>query len=306
MKSDKFTEGERNILSDTINKLDRELKAKEFIIEQLNRNSELSEKYLNTSISDLENANQEISRINQILLERNKIIDENFHQLENAYKELEEFTYIASHDLKSPLQNILNFVNLLKESENGNITSEGNTFINFIHESAVRMNETLVDTLEYSKIDKSNINASETDFEEVIEIVKKNLHKQIQESKATIVTNALPNFPAFKTSIIQLFQNLIANSINYCRPDVPPIIYVGSSKIENGWSFQVVDNGKGIESEFQHKIFKAFQRLESGTSGTGIGLAICMKVVKMHKGNIRYQPNPKGGSIFSFELKPIS
>jgi PAS domain S-box-containing protein len=224
-------------------------------------------------------------------------------ELANSNRDLEQFAYVASHDLQEPLHVVTSFADLLSIRCDKKLDPKEKEYIDFIKQAANQARRLVKELLEYSRIGKSN-QSQMIDIKMVLEEVKFNLRLPIEESKAEIITDGLPTIQAAHSEIVQLFQNLISNAIKYQTPDVPPRIVITWSKLNNMYLFSVKDNGIGIEQQYKERIFEMFQRLHSpDSSGTGIGLAICKKIVEQHGGKIWMESEPGKGSIFYFTLR---
>jgi PAS domain S-box-containing protein len=223
--------------------------------------------------------------------------------LKRSNIELEEFAYIASHDLREPLRKMINFSELLAKRYKGQMDEKADRCIWHITDGAARMNRLIDDLLEYSRVGRMEFPIDSVDMNEVLESVKKDLHVMIQESGAVLTSHALPTIQAVPIQMAQLLQNLIANAIKYRGNDVPHV-QISATQISGEWQFEVQDNGIGIASEYHEQIFKIFQRLHSKDqySGTGIGLAVCKRIVTRHKGRIWVDSHPGKGSTFVFTL----
>ncbi|TLP80123.1 PAS domain S-box protein [Maribacter sp. ACAM166] len=224
--------------------------------------------------------------------------------LKTKNKELEQFAYIASHDLQEPLDTVSCFAKLLEEEYKGKLDSNADRYLDFIQQSTKRMKSLITGLLEYSriggkrKLEKVNCN-------KLLAFIEEDLHVLIQEKEAVITCEELPELLAYPIEMKQLFQNLISNALKYSQHNVPSIIHISTKKLKDGWQFKFMDNGIGIEEEFKEKIFIIFQRLHNKEDyeGTGIGLAQCRKIVTMHNGEIWMKSNLNAGSAFYFTIK---
>ena len=239
------------------------------------------------------------------LRELNEALELRAEQLATSNTELERFAYIASHDLQEPLRTITSFLQLFKRKYAGQVDETGDNYINFAVEGADRMKQLILDMLEYSRVNTTlNLN-EEIDIRQVINEVLFNFSGKIKLSDAIIeLGDFMPRINAVKTQMMQLFQNLISNAIKYQQAGNPPHITITASENEKDWRFTVADNGIGIDEKFYDKIFVIFQRLHSKTqyAGTGIGLAICKKIVEKHNGRIWVSSELKKGSTFHFTI----
>jgi signal transduction histidine kinase len=226
--------------------------------------------------------------------------------MERSNKDLQQFAYVASHDLQEPLRMVSSYVQLLQRRYQGKLDADADDFIGFAVDGAMRMQQLIQGLLSYSRINTHGNPSSPTDVGEVLGQVITNLRLTIDESNARIAHDALPVVEADATQLVQLFQNLIANAIKFCGA-VPPEILVTAEKEAPYWVFCVRDNGIGLDPEFADRIFTIFQRLHSRKDypGTGIGLAICKRIVERHGGSIWVKSAPGEGSTFCFTL-PVS
>lgn len=316
--SHSIEESERVELLQELKLLQTEIDENDFKLKRILKDKSIASNILEATIRDLERNQSELKELNQQLsfqkeelklqtkiIEGNaKTLQKNLDKLELSYHELEQFSYIASHDLKSPLRTISSFAQLLKQRYHQELDGEGRDFIDFIVGGVSQMNAVINGLLQYSRIEHNSMMMADCDLNEVLEIVLANLKTDIEENKAEIRSVSLPVIYGHKIAIIQLFQNLIHNAIKF-KSDLPPVIKISSRYLETQqkWEFKIADNGIGISQEFQRKAFLPFQRLTTKrTPGLGIGLAICYKVVKIHNGDIRFESNPECGSTFVFTI----
>lgn len=217
--------------------------------------------------------------------------------------ELEQFAYVASHDLQEPLRMVIGFVQLLQRRYRHVFDKDAIDFISYAVDGAMRMQTLIKDLLLYSRLGTRGDPGESTECSTVLKEALGNLRSTIKESAAEITHGELPAVAANKTTLVQLFQNLIGNAIKF-RGENPPRIHIKAKKIDNFWQFGVVDNGIGIQPEFKERIFLIFQRLHGKAEypGTGIGLAICNKIVTQYGGQIWVESNPGIGSTFYFTL----
>jgi PAS domain S-box-containing protein len=225
-------------------------------------------------------------------------------ELNRSNEELGQFAYIASHDLQEPLRMVASYTQLLARRYKGRLDSDADEFITFAVDGANRMQRLIQDLLAYSRVGTKGKDLLVTSSEEALQRAILNLRGAIADSGAMVTHDPLPAVMADETQLVQLFQNLIGNAIKYQNPGVPRIHI---SAIKNGggkWTFSVRDNGLGIDPQYFERIFVMFQRLHKREefAGTGIGLAICKKIVERHGGEISVQSQPGKGSTFSFAL----
>jgi PAS domain S-box-containing protein len=233
-----------------------------------------------------------------------KALNEN---LERSNRELEQFAYVASHDLQEPLRMVSSYTQLLEQRYKDKLDQDANDFIGYAVDGANRMQRLIQDLLEYSRITTRGQPLALLDGHEVLGEAIKNLQAAIQESGALVTSNDLPMVLGDRTQIVQVFQNLIGNGIKFKRPDVAPLIHISAEDDlhDNRFRlFKVSDNGIGIEPRHFNRLFEIFQRLNSKKEypGTGIGLALCKRIVERHGGRIWMESEPGKGSTFLFSL----
>jgi len=230
-------------------------------------------------------------------------IEKYMQKLEIQNKELEQFVYIASHDLQEPLLTVSSFIDLLKEEYSGTIDPTGEMYLGFIAQSTERMRSLIKGLLDYARLGKKK-EVGMVDCNALIEEVKIDLFSVIERSGAKIIYGNLPVVKGFVTELRLLFQNLISNSLKFSKKEVSPVIRISAQPTRQGWQFSVTDNGIGIEDRFKERIFVIFQRLHNRTDyeGNGIGLAHCKKITELHGGKISVESSPGNGSSFHFTL----
>ncbi|MDJ0746160.1 MAG: ATP-binding protein [Xenococcaceae cyanobacterium MO_167.B27] len=227
-------------------------------------------------------------------------------ELERSNAELEQFAYLASHDLQEPLRMVISFTQLLARRYQGQLDADADRIIGFAVDGAKRMEALIKDMLTYSRLAIQGKPFEYSNCEEVLDLTLKNLQLLIQETGTSIYRNPLPTLPADKSQLVQLFQNLFSNAIKY-HSDKPPEIEIGAEAQNGQWLFYVKDNGIGIKSQYFKRIFAIFQRLHTRQKypGTGIGLALCQKIVNRHGGKIWVESEPGQGSTFYFTIRVI-
>jgi two-component system, sensor histidine kinase and response regulator len=240
-------------------------------------------------------------------IERQRILDrlqQLNEELVRSNQELEEFAYIASHDLQQPLTAISAITQLLTMKYQDSLDARADQYIARIGEGVGRMQQLIRGLLTYARVGPGEQEFALTDCDRALEQALANLQAAIDESGAVITVGQLPTVIADEMQLTQLLQNLIGNSIKYCRPGVVPQIQISAQASEQEWLFSIRDNGIGIETEHFGRIFQIFQRLHSDDeyAGTGIGLSICKRIVESHQGRIWLESQVGVGTIFYFTL----
>jgi PAS domain S-box-containing protein len=225
--------------------------------------------------------------------------------LERSNAELERFAYVASHDLQEPLRAVASHVQILEQDYQGRLDAEADESIRCAVEGAQRMHDLINDYLAYSRIRTGSEPLLPTASGKALEIALNNLDRSIREASASVACDEMPRVLADSSQMVQLFQNLVGNAVKF-RGDDPPRIRVSAVREEGAWRFSVSDNGIGIDPEHSSRIFSMFQRLHTQDRypGTGIGLAICKKIVDRHGGRIWVESQPGLGATFHFTLSP--
>ena len=237
------------------------------------------------------------------VVERTNQLERINNELEFHTREIEQFTYIASHDLQEPLRTLTNFAQLIQEDYAGKLDDDGNKYIDFIYSSAGRMRELVKGLLEYSLLGKERV-MTMVDCNKIIGEVISDMADTIQSSKAEITVQELPLLNGYETELRLLFQNLIKNAIKFHKKEIHPEIKISAERRQDEWIFTMKDNGIGIEENDREKIFIIFRRLHNRSEyeGTGIGLAHCKKIAELHGGKIWVESTPGDGSNFIFTI----
>lgn len=232
--------------------------------------------------------------------ERKAILNE----LRQQNEELKQFAYITTHDLKEPLRNIASFTNLLQRRIGKDLNQDAREFMDYIIGNAKRMNDLLNALKSYVTIDKIELQKDVVNLNTVVNNALANLQLLIQETKTVIEVEELPRIIGHRAYLNQLFQNLINNAIKFCHQE--PHITIKVETEDNCYRFYVKDNGIGIHPDYHEKVFKIFNRLDKQNyDGTGMGLAICKKIVQLHYGKIWIESDGQNGTTFVFELKRV-
>jgi PAS domain S-box-containing protein len=225
-------------------------------------------------------------------------------ELRRSNAELEQFAYVASHDLSEPLRTISGYAELLARRYRGQIDDDADRFIRHTVEGCQRMRQLIDDMLLYSRAGRAPELTEMVDTAQIVRHVVASMDAALSETAGTVDYRDLPAIRGDPVQLAQLFQNLIANSIKFAPAGTPPRVRIEAERHTHGWTFSVADNGIGIETEYRQRIFGMFQRLHGRDDypGTGIGLAICLRVVQAHGGRIWVDDNPQGGTCVHFTL----
>ena len=251
------------------------------------------------------------------LLKSNVTLRTQIHEREKVEKELEQraieltmvnndlrqFAYVASHDMREPVRMITNYVHLLKKRYCDSLDQQAIEYIDYAYNGAKKIHSLMRDIQKYATIGEKATNSEETDLSEVISIVKSKLNYADKDKFFTILHDSLPIVKAARFHMIELFFNLVDNSIKFCEHDHAEID-IKVQETGRNFQFSIEDNGIGIDGEYADKVFNIFQRLDRNNNymGSGIGLSICKRIVEGYKGKIWYESNVKGGTTFHFTL----
>lgn len=280
------------------------------------------EKNADQSITSVMTIGRDVTQVKQSAESARQLAAE----LQRSNQELEQFAYIASHDLQEPLRAIASFTQLLAKRYQGQLDAKADTYIEFIVDGATRMQQLIRDLLAYSRAGRHELKPQPIDCNALLERIQRDLQITIAENAATITADPLPTVTADPTQFGNLLQNLISNSLKY-RSELPPQIHVSAQKellrsedsdtaelsspsqpnVSEEWVFSIQDNGIGLEPQYAERIFGIFQRLHTREEypGTGLGLAICRKIIERHGGRIWVESQLGQGSTFFFTL-PMS
>jgi len=225
-------------------------------------------------------------------------------RLEQQNKDLEQFAFIASHDLQEPLRMVTSYVQLLQRRYGYKLDRDANEFIGFAVDGTLRMKQLITDLLAYSRMGRE-VDIADVDMDIVLQQARANLATALMESGAVLTSDPLPAVRASQTEMLQVLQNLIGNAVKFRRKDVAPVVHVTGREEGDHWRFDVADNGIGIEAQYNEKVFVPFKRLHDKTtySGSGIGLAVAQKIVQRFGGRIWFTSEPGQGTTFHFTIK---
>lgn len=224
-------------------------------------------------------------------------------ELARSNRELEQFAFVASHDLQEPLRMVAAYTQLLGERYRGKLDPDADRYISYACEGALRLQSLIQDLLAFSRVGFSGAPCEKVDVNCSLQTALQNLAPAITESDAVIHAGSLPTIWMSRSQLTQVFQNLIGNAIKF-RTEERPVIYVQSARVDDEWQFSVSDNGIGIEPAHAEAVFAIFQRLHTRNEypGNGIGLAICKRIVERFGGRIWLESHPGRGSKFQFAL----
>jgi signal transduction histidine kinase len=255
---------------------------------------------LEKQVAERLRAESDVRRLNAELEQR---VEERTRELSRMNEELRQFAYVASHDLQEPLRTVASYAQLLARRYRGKLDKDADEFIEYMVGGVTRMHTLLNDMLAYSRVTESkdrplapaNLNA-------VVQSAMMNLDLTISENHADVHVDSLPTVPGDEIQLTQVFQNLISNAIKY-KADEPPRVSISSEAGADEWIISITDNGIGIDPQYAERIFGIFKRLHGRElPGTGMGLAICKRIIERHNGRIWVQPNSGQGSRFCFTL----
>jgi PAS domain S-box-containing protein len=271
--------------------------------EELVRYRDRLEELVQKRTTELEAANAQL----QTEIVERRITDENLRrtaeELERSNRDLEQFAYVASHDLQEPLRAVSGYIQLLQQRYADKLDEKASQYIDGAVDGAVRMQKLIIDLLTFSRVGTRGRTLEWTELSKVLDSTLENLKVGIREANAKITNDPLPRLKVDPTQIAQLFQNLIGNAIKF-RSKQTPEIHIGAKKRQDSWLFSIQDNGIGIDPQYTERIFMIFQRLHTRRKypGTGIGLALCKKIIERHGGKIWVESGPEKGSTFCFTL----
>lgn len=282
------------------------------LIEELNHANDTLEEQVEERTSELKAAQVATLNIMEDLVKNQEALTRNTKELERSNAELEQFAYVSSHDLQEPLRMISSYLQLIERRYKGKLDEDADEFINYAVNGADRMKLLINDLLRFSRVGTRGRELVPVPSETILQQVLENLKFAIEESKAEINAADLPEVLADESQFSQLLQNLLSNAIKF-RGDAPPRIEIQATPEEGPdgeamWKFAIHDNGIGIDPQFFERIFIVFQRLHNSEEypGTGVGLALCKKIVERHGGQIWVESQPAQGSTFFFTLKAVT
>lgn len=248
---------------------------------------------------------EEINQLKEKIQVRDLEIEDLKLKLVNVKTNMDQFSYIASHDLKEPLRMVTSYLGLLKSKFGSQLDGKAKTYIDFAIDGGARLHTMFNGLLDLSQTGRIDEPKRMVPFSEIIDEVKISLAKKIREARAQInVEGNLPEVEVYEKSIMKLMENLICNAIKFSNPDVTPVVEISAKEKANNWEFCIADNGIGIEANYYQQIFAVFSKLHNSVAypGNGIGLAICKKAAEHHGGSIWVHAEVNKGSKFYFTL----
>lgn len=255
-------------------------------------------------VEEMITKSNELEVVNADLIAVSAKLTKSKARLERNNQELRQFAYVASHDLQEPLRAVSSYIQLLSRRYKGELDDDADEFIDFAVDGTLRMKQLINDLLTYSRLDRLVEEMMWIDLNGVVDIACQNLSMQVEETSAVISYEDLPTVWGSQTLLVQLFQNLISNGIKFQNADNQPQIIIEAQQEFDRYLLTIMDNGIGFDNQYSDRIFKIFQRLHNQEvySGTGIGLAICRKVIERHNGRIWVESTLGGGTTFYFTL----
>ncbi|MFH5885281.1 ATP-binding protein [Halalkalibaculum sp. DA3122] len=254
---------------------------------------------------EISKVNNELINVQRQLMKQNREISNLNEQLNRSNRELEHFAYAVSHDLKEPLRMIRSFMRLLEKKYGDELDEKAREYIHYAVDGAERMNAMISSLLEYSRVGRKNREAEEVDLNKVVDKVTRLNRSVIEEHGGAVKCADLPVVVGQEVPLQQLFNNLVSNALKYRKAGTAPVVEIRFKEKPKEWIFTVSDSGRGIAPEYHETIFDLFQRVESAAeeeTGTGMGLAICKKIVEHHGGEIWVESEPGEGSTFYFTI----
>ena len=260
--------------------------------------------HVETMRRDLVHQVEEIRLSHQEVENAHGLLSEKTRELERSNRDLEQFAYVASHDLQEPLRKVASFTQLLQKRYGGSLDERADQYIEFAVDGAKRMQRLIQDLLSFSRVGRTGVPREDVDLEGVLAAALAELSERTEETGAEIVHDPLPTVNGERALLQQLFVNLVGNSLKFRHPDRTPAVRIEVRSMRAHWEISVVDNGIGIDAQYAERVFVIFQRLHSREqyAGTGIGLSLVKRIVEYHKGSIWIEPVASGGTIVRFTL----
>jgi len=259
---------------------------------------------LNLAVQDLHDRNDELQHEIHERTRAESDLQQVIAELSRTNAELERFAYVAAHDLQEPVRGLVSFSQLLERKCAGALGDESKDYLRFIVNEALRMSNLVRDLLEYSRAGGAGLTVGEVDCAELMDTVLQSLRPAVEQKRAQVRIGPLPKIHADQGQLHQVFNNLLGNALKYSGDRTAPSIQVTAERDGEGWRFAVSDNGIGIDPQYHDYVFEVFRRLHTGSAypGTGIGLAICTRIVESHGGRMWLASAPDQGTTFFFTL----
>ncbi|GAA4717581.1 HAMP domain-containing protein [Promicromonospora umidemergens] len=260
--------------------------------------------HVETMRRDLVHQVEEIRLSHQEVENARNLLSDKTRELERSNRDLEQFAYVASHDLQEPLRKVASFTQLLQKRYGGSLDDRADQYIEFAVDGAKRMQRLIQDLLSFSRVGRTGVPREDVDLEGVLTTVLSELSERAKETGAEIVHDPMPEVHGERALLQQLFVNLVGNSLKFRDPGRAPMVRIEVRSMRAHWEISVVDNGIGIDAQYAERVFVIFQRLHAREQypGTGIGLSLVKRIVEYHKGRIWIEPAAGGGTIVRFTL----
>ncbi|MFD2796064.1 ATP-binding protein [Promicromonospora vindobonensis] len=260
--------------------------------------------HVETMRRDLVHQVEEIRLSHQEVENAHALLSDKTRELERSNRDLEQFAYVASHDLQEPLRKVASFTQLLQKRYGGSLDDRADQYIEFAVDGAKRMQRLIQDLLSFSRVGRTGVPREDVDLEGVLTAALSELSERTKETGAEIVHDPMPVVHGERALLQQLFVNLVGNSLKFRDPERTPMIRIEVRSMRAHWEISVVDNGIGIDAQYAERVFVIFQRLHPREqyAGTGIGLSLVKRIVEYHKGRIWIEPAAGGGTIVRFTL----
>ncbi|MFI2752665.1 ATP-binding protein [Cellulomonas sp. P22] len=263
----------------------------------LARDMERMRRTLVDQLDALEESSRQVRETHQQLTEQAE-------ELRRSNRDLEQFAYVASHDLQEPLRKVASFTQLLQKRYGGQLDERADQYIDFAVDGAKRMQQLIQDLLGFSRVGRLGGEETDVDLTKVLAEAVENLGEAVAESGAVVTSDALPQVRGERSLLVQLLQNLVGNAVKFRDPEREPRVHVTARRVEGSWELECTDNGIGIDPQYAERVFVIFQRLHAKDvyEGTGIGLALCKKIVEYHGGRIWIDPSATQGTSIRWTL----
>ncbi|MCI5082444.1 MAG: ATP-binding protein [Saprospiraceae bacterium] len=273
-----------------------------FMLERMHKDKAIGIKLLNQTITDLQKHQKLLEESNRLLSEQNKIVEKQSEELAQSLRELEHFSYIASHDLQTPLRTIVSYAEIIQKRYTAELDDDGNTFLEYLMTGALQMNGIIEALLEYSRIGRGEQNLVPTDLNNILEHVRYDLRKELQTRKVSLKSASLPTVMAAKNTMRPLFLHLLETIIlNFSETDA--VIVTEVKKQEHTFLFYIFEQLHGLPDSFPTHLIEPGSGRQSGQfPGEGIGMAVCRKIILQHKGNIWVEKQEGRGKVIAFTI----